>query len=228
MPIVVRSNDSVPENVDAQNIENFYVLNGRRYAVLKSSLGFSETGIASWYGDPFHGRKTSNGEIYDMHAMTAAHKHLPLPSFVEVTNQLNGKSAVLRVNDRGPFIDDRVIDLSYAAAQALDVVQHGTAPVSIRGLDDLNLVEEQQRIASPERPGFIQVASFGDRNNASRYRQKLRSNGISPTRIHSVRSDNAQVVYRVQVGPIVNGKQYDVVISELKRLGIQHSILLRD
>ena len=111
-----------------------YELFGQRYYILRSADGFSQRGIASWYGGKFHGNPTASGEIYDMHAMTAAHKTLPIPTDVQVTNLRNGKSVVVRVNDRGPFLDDRIIDLSYAAAQALDLVGSGTGMVEVRAL----------------------------------------------------------------------------------------------
>ena len=112
-----------------------YVVFGTRYYTLKSARGFVEQGIASWYGNPFHGRRTSSGEIYDMYKMTAAHKQLPLPTHVAVRNLENGRTTVLRVNDRGPFHDNRVIDLSYAAALKLGVVDKGTAFVEVRALE---------------------------------------------------------------------------------------------
>ena len=112
-----------------------YVVNGRRYRVLKASSNFEQQGIASWYGTKFHGHKTSSGEPYDMYAMTAAHKTLPLPTWLEVTNRNNGKKVIVKVNDRGPFIADRVLDLSYAAAAKLGVTATGTAPVTLRAID---------------------------------------------------------------------------------------------
>lgn len=112
-----------------------YVVHGKRYYTKGSSRDHVERGLASWYGRKFHGRKTSSGERYDMHQMTAAHKSLPLPSYVLVTNLENGRSAVVRVNDRGPFVRNRVIDLSYAAAKRLDIVQAGTAKVEVRSVD---------------------------------------------------------------------------------------------
>jgi rare lipoprotein A len=111
-----------------------YEVFGKRYRVRESSAGYREAGIASWYGHPFHGRKTSSGEIYDMNEMTAAHTTLPLPTWVEVTNLANGKRITVKVNDRGPFVGKRVIDLSYAAASALDMVRGGTAQVEVRAL----------------------------------------------------------------------------------------------
>lgn len=112
-----------------------YQVRGRRYHVLHSSRGYDERGVASWYGEPFHGRRTSSGETYDMHQLSAAHRTLPLPTYVEVTNLENGRQIVVRVNDRGPFHDGRIIDLSYAAARKLDIVGPGTAQVRVRALD---------------------------------------------------------------------------------------------
>lgn len=111
-----------------------YVVFGKRYYTMKSAAGYRERGIASWYGTKFHGRRTSSGERYDMYRMTAAHKSLPLPTYVEVRNLGNGRTVVLRVNDRGPFHDGRVIDLSYAAALKLDIVRTGTGLVEVRAL----------------------------------------------------------------------------------------------
>ena len=111
-----------------------YIVHGQRYYVMDSAVGYVERGIASWYGPGFHGRLTSNGERYDMNGMSAAHKSLPLPTWVQVTNLSNGRRIVLRVNDRGPFVDDRIIDLSRGAAEALDMIGSGTALVEVRAL----------------------------------------------------------------------------------------------
>ncbi|MQM36214.1 Endolytic peptidoglycan transglycosylase RlpA [wastewater metagenome] len=126
--------DATPKEVPRSRYGNpdSYEVLGRRYHVMSDASGFRQRGIASWYGKKFHGRRTSSGEPYDMYAMTAAHKTLPLPSWVEVTNLDNGRKAVVKVNDRGPFAKGRIIDLSYAAATKLGVVSTGTAPVSIR------------------------------------------------------------------------------------------------
>ncbi len=113
----------------------FYEVFGKRYYVLSSSVGYWERGVASWYGPGFHRVRTSTGEPYDMYAMTAAHKTLPLPAYVRVTNLLNGRSVVVRVNDRGPFVGNRIIDLSYTAAAKLDMLRNGTAMVDVRTID---------------------------------------------------------------------------------------------
>jgi rare lipoprotein A len=111
-----------------------YTVFGKQYKVMDSAEGFAEEGIASWYGSKFHGRKTSSGEVYDMYAMTAAHKHLPLPTFVRVTDVDSGREIVVKVNDRGPFVGDRIIDLSFAAAKAMNMTERGTANVRIVAL----------------------------------------------------------------------------------------------
>lgn len=111
-----------------------YEVFGRTYRTRASSEGYDERGLASWYGTRFHGRRTASGEIYDMFKMTAAHRYLPLPTYVEVTNLDNGKRVIVRVNDRGPFVDDRIIDLSYAAAHRLDMVDQGVARVHVRAV----------------------------------------------------------------------------------------------
>lgn len=149
-PRIIRSK---PTPVDLDNIPNpvpryeapsrygnpaSYEVFGRRYYTRSSNHGFSEQGIASWYGPNFHGKRTSSGEPYDMYKMTAAHKSIKLPAYVEVTNLTNGRRIIVRVNDRGPFHENRVIDLSYVAAAKLDLVRHGTGLVEIRVIDPAN------------------------------------------------------------------------------------------
>ena len=133
--------ESVPEVVPRSEPRSrngnppFYDVFGKRYFVLSSSVGYVERGVASWYGPGFHKVRTSIGEPYDMYGMTAAHKTLPLPAYVRVTNLQNGRSVVVRVNDRGPFVGNRIIDLSYTAAAKLDMLRNGTAMVEVRSLD---------------------------------------------------------------------------------------------
>lgn len=136
-PDIARIPDAVPkvEPLSKSGNPDSYVVFGKRYYTEKDSRGHVERGLASWYGKPFHGRKTSSGEIYDMHAMSAAHKTLPLPTYARVTNLENGRSVVVRINDRGPFHGPRIIDLSYTAAVKLGVVKHGTAKVEVRAID---------------------------------------------------------------------------------------------
>ena len=152
----VEIDDAVPRAEPKSKFGNpaSYVVFGKRYHVKSSSSGHVEKGMASWYGPGFHGRRTSSGERYDMYAMTAAHKSLPLPTYVEVTNVQNGRSAIVKVNDRGPFKDGRVIDLSYAAAKKLGVVKPGVAVVELRAIDPARpkQAEEPVLIAAADKP----------------------------------------------------------------------------
>jgi rare lipoprotein A len=129
--------DAVPRVEPRSRYGNppFYEVFGKRYYVLSSSVAYVERGVASWYGPGFHKVRTSTGELYDMNGMTAAHKTLPLPAYVRVTNLQNGRSIVVRVNDRGPFVGNRIIDLSYTAASRLDMLRNGTAMVEVRAID---------------------------------------------------------------------------------------------
>ena len=136
-PHIARIPDAVPkvEPLSKSGNPEFYEVSGKRYYVQRKRRGYVERGLASWYGKPFHGRQTSSGEIYNMHAMSAAHKTLPLPTYARVTNVENGRSIVVRINDRGPFDDARVIDLSQTAAIKLGVVRQGTAMVEVRAIE---------------------------------------------------------------------------------------------
>src|SRR6185369_4967688 len=150
-----------------------YTINGERYEPLSSHEGFVQRGLASWYGSDFHGKETSNGEIYDMYAMTAAHKTLPLGVYVKVNNRENGRETVVRINDRGPFVNGRIIDLSYTAARQLGLLDKGTAPVKIEALGYLDS-NNQGKVAyrapaSYDRGSFgIQVGAFTALDNAQR------------------------------------------------------------
>ena len=183
-----------------------YAVRGKTYYPLQSARGFVEEGIASWYGPGFHGKRTANGEKYDMNAMTAAHKILPLGTFVRVTNKNNGRSLVLRINDRGPFVNDRVIDLSRAAADKLDVLAKGTAPVRITALDDTSRPSPAATKDGNQPPRlntggggryFVQVGSFSQRDDAGEMLRQMESLG------HRGRSVYAAGVkrWRVQLGP---------------------------
>jgi rare lipoprotein A len=136
-PHIARIPDAVPKVEPLAKSGNApsYTVNGQRYFVKSQCQGYVERGLASWYGKPFHGRKTSSGETYDMHAMSAAHKTLPLPTYARITNLTNGRSIVIRINDRGPFHEERLIDLSHTAAVKLGVTKTGTARVEVRALE---------------------------------------------------------------------------------------------
>jgi rare lipoprotein A len=165
---------------DLKGTQKPYEVNGERFEPVRSADGYSEEGTASWYGKDFHGRKTSNGEVYDMHAMTAAHKTLPMNVYVRVINRSNGRQSVVRINDRGPFVRGRIIDLSYAAARDLGVVGPGTAPVRVEALGYREpvaaggAVAYRQPVSYALGPFTVQVGAFTVRENAERLADELR------------------------------------------------------
>lgn len=180
-----------------------YTVNGVRYDPLLDHRGYVEEGIASWYGADFHGLKTSNGEIYDMHAMTAAHKTLPLGVFVKVRNLSNNREAVVRVNDRGPFVKGRLIDLSYAAAHALDVADPGTAPVRVEALGT-QVRDARGQVSYQPLPSYdigsyaVQLAAFTLPENAQRLASEMKSKvGAADVREERI---NSKRFYRVRAG----------------------------
>lgn len=197
----------------------FYEVLGKRYFVLPTAAGYVERGVASWYGPGFHAAQTSNGEPYDMYGMTAAHKTLPLPTYVQVTNLSNGRSVVLRVNDRGPFKDGRIIDLSYTAAAKLDILRAGTAFVEVRALIPDQTSTAAATTVPTTRELFVQAGAFGNEANASRLLVQLRSQGVDKSFIREDRI-NGQTRYRVRVGPIPSVAEFDRVVARLKTLGI--------
>ncbi len=200
-----------------------YVVNGRRYYTMQSSRGYRERGIASWYGTKFHGRNTSSGERYDMYAMTAAHKELPLPTYVRVTNLQNGRSTVVKVNDRGPFHSNRIIDLSYAAATKLGIIGKGTGLVEVVALQPGDPAPAPARTyasAPNQNPNlFVQVGAFSNRDNADRLRWRLQNSLNRSVRIQQT-GEHGPVMYRVQVGPVFNVEQADSLAFRLADLGI--------
>lgn len=237
--------DAVPRQEPRSKYGNgpFYEVNGRRYQVMPSSHGYEERGVASWYGEKFHGRPTSSQEPYDMHAMTAAHKSLPLPTYVRVRNLANGRSVIVRVNDRGPFVDNRIIDLSYAAATRLDMIRDGTSLVEVTaiGFEEADPVTAFTRNnpgdgaaagrSNPEPAGqgriYVQVGAFGDPDNARRRHNQLEDGGIARA---FVQEDAAgrPVLYRVRIGPIADATEYDSIVARLSRLGIDDAHLVTE
>lgn len=170
-----------------------YTIRGRTYHPLLSAHGFREEGIASWYGPDFHGKKTANGERYDMHGMTAAHKLLPFNTHVKVTNTRNGKSIVVRVNDRGPFVADRVIDLTRTGAKELDMLAAGTAPVTLETVGTVPGLKEGDLAGN----FYVQVGAFGVEANARNLVRKIQSEGRGA---RAVFAEN-KGLWRVQIGP---------------------------
>jgi rare lipoprotein A len=220
--------DPIPQIEPLSNYGNpdSYVVFGQRYHTLKNGQGYQERGIASWYGSKFHGRRTSSGEPYDMYAMTAAHKSLPLPSYARVTNLRNSRSVIVRVNDRGPFHDNRLIDLSYSAAWKLGIVGEGTGLVEVTAIDP-SIKEpavEADPIEPPLKQGlpelFLQVGAFGNANNADQLRQRLEEQLQIKVLIEEGAGDTSPL-YRVQVGPIASVELADHLTQRLDQLGIK-------
>lgn len=206
-----------------------YVVHGKRYYVKNSSKGYVKQGIASWYGKKFHGRRTSSGEAYNMYAMTAAHKTLPLPTYVQVKNLKNGRKVVVKVNDRGPFHQNRIIDLSYAAAEKLDIVGQGTGFVEVRAIDPgqslTRTASTQTRPTSELKPVssgrgniFIQVGAFSERSNAERLLGRM-PRTLGSVFIHEGWSSQNRV-YRVRIGPIASVDQADGLAEVIESLGV--------
>lgn len=212
-----------------------YEVFGKRYRVLSRSAGYVERGTASWYGTKFHGRLTSTREPYDMYQFSAAHKTLPLPSYARVTRLDTGKSVVVRINDRGPFVGDRVIDLSYAAAVKLGIHMTGTAPVEVRVLhagDDATA--NMPKPPAPDRPqvvssagqSYLQVGAFSSRGNAFAMRRRLQAAGFDSVRVYSARSAHGKV-YRVRIGPLLSSAQAQSLRARLRDRGFGEANLLQ-
>ena len=191
-----------------------YTVAGKSYSVLNSANDFEQEGIASWYGSKFHGHLTSNGEIYDMYAMTAAHKNLPLPSYVKVTNLANAKTVIVRVNDRGPFHQSRIIDLSYSAAYKLGMLQTGTTKVHISAITDFSVKDNTapQYIPMGIETPCIQVFAT-QKNTVAQYTAAALRKKYPQYQINTP-SNNG--VYRIQIGPIANLYALNKLLEELK------------
>lgn len=214
-----------------------YVVLGKKYKVLSKSQGYKKKGLASWYGVKFHGRKTSNGEVYNMYAMTAAHKTLPIPSYVRVTNLKNKRSVVVRVNDRGPFHQNRIIDLSYTAAVKLGLQKSGTGLVEVTALDfDSAGGKEKEKISQikpiePLKPTglqevfYLQVGAFSSSANAMQLQQKLRTSDVLDSRIQQEKNLD-KAIYKVQVGPLYSEQQTQLENEKLVQIGLKNSQLI--
>lgn len=200
-----------------------YTVLGKSYTVMPTEVGYQERGVASWYGEKFHGHKTSNGEIFDMYQASAAHKSLPIPSFLKVTNLDNNRSIIVRVNDRGPFHGDRIVDLSYAAAVKLGYADRGTARVFLESVvangdsySNRGASEPVNRVAVSNATGsdkYLQVGAFSKLSAARSVSNELRVLTDKPVFIRSVNTVNNGVMHRVRIGPLANSGE----ISRLSR-----------
>ncbi len=230
--------DAIPRAEPASRYGNprSYEVWGNTYYTSSTSRGYRERGEASWYGTKFHGRRTSSGERYDMYAMTAAHKSLPLPVYVQVTNLRNGRAVVVKVNDRGPFHGDRIIDLSYAAAVKLGFVDAGTAPVEVVALPPHQTLRRDDpptaKVAAVRQPAvqpipagnmYLQVGAFADLANAQRMLVELDGELPGRVRIHELQGTDG--VYRVRVGPLSDAEA-TTVRRELGSMGITEAIVV--
>ena len=201
-----------------------YRIKGKSYRVLESSRGYKKRGIASWYGKKFHGHRTSNGEIYDMYQMTAAHKTLPLPSYVRVTHLKNGQSVIVRVNDRGPFHRNRLIDLSYVAAKKLGITATGTGVVEVEAINPAQYSTKQyskKNAGSATNAGYkiyLQAGAFSQQQNAHYLQGKINNLGLALAT--QVKFDPHQKLYKVRIGPFRSVDMADSISETL----LQHTI----
>jgi len=250
-PIASSSDGPPSENIDVSTIPNAiprestpsrygnpasYEVFGQRYYVMPSSEHYKERGIASWYGSKFHGRRTSSGEPYNMHAMTAAHKTLPLPTYVKVTNLKNKRQVILKVNDRGPFHEGRIIDLSYTAAVKLGIKATGTGWVEVEAINpkQKNKLTNKQSMSSlaPDNKKsaaalYIQLGAYNHLDNARQRAEQI--NRLLPSRqAHiNIRLKNGRQFYRVHIGPLHNTAEADKLTRSLKENGIsEHHFII--
>ncbi len=235
-----------PESIDLDSISNAapkpealsrygnpskYTVRGKTYYVKKTNDGYVKRGKASWYGTKFQGRRTSSGTPYDMFLMTAAHKTLPLPSYVEVTNIDNGKKIIVKVNDRGPFHAGRIIDLSYVAALKLGIMRAGTGNVEVRAVGPSPIkaasdpAKKQAKASSDNNPVFVQVGSYSDKQNAMRMQTKLAQADIE-SNIHQMVINARKQVYRVRIGPFNKRDDVGQLLDDLERIGVDDAKVL--
>ncbi len=218
--------DAVPRNEPLSRTGNSpYTALGKRFVPMREARGFSQTGYASWYGRKYHGNRTSSGEEYDMYAMTAAHPVLPLPSYVRVRNLANNREVTVKVNDRGPFLNDRIIDLSYMAAKKLGVVETGTAKVKIHTVfaGDTPRANRQLAAAPAAAPVavaaggsfMLQAGSFGSPANAEMLVRRLESGGYGNVRVQQV-TVSGRNYHRVQVGPYPDRRSAELIAATLE------------
>jgi rare lipoprotein A len=198
-----------------------YVVLGKKYEVMDTHLGYEQTGTASWYGTKFHGQLTSSREPYDMYGMTAAHKHLPIPSYARVTNLDNGKSIIVRINDRGPFAHDRIIDLSYAAATKLDMLGKGTARVKVESIDTRGHEPQPPGIKNTDKV-YLQVATFSERRNAEILASQIKRKSDAMVEVSKHSSG-----YRVYVGPFRHESEAQAFRHKIADMKLGQSLVVR-
>ncbi len=210
--------DAVPRPDPILNVGNKspYSVAGVTYEILEDYRGYNERGTASWYGTKFHGHLTSNGEVFDLYQATAAHKTLPIPTYARVTNLDNGRSVVVRVNDRGPFHSDRLIDLSYGAAVRLGYMEAGTAPVEVTVLNIAGVDDRRGTTLGDYR--YLQLGAFGTEASAERLRGELESLVSVPVVVSPVQSGD-DLLYRVRLGPVASNEELQALQQLLQQNG---------
>lgn len=239
--------DAVPQSEPISKYGNYhrYVVWGKVYHTLPTAKGYEEIGVASWYGTKFHKHHTSSGERYDMLGMTAAHKTLPLPTYVQVTNLKNGRKVIVKVNDRGPFSGHRLIDLSYVAAMKLGMLGHGTTLVDVKAIDPIAYAARGEKyepihLASAightihrehyDRHGrnidkyiYLQVGAFHNRQNAEKLKLRVAQMTPSPVSVTLLHHANRHL-YHVRIGPLRNFDAAHHLTEELKTIGLSSSL----
>ena len=212
--------DAVPANEPRARYGNHspYVVFGKKYYVLESADDYVQRGTASWYGSKFHGRSTSSGEPYDMHLATAAHKTLPLPTYAEVTNLSNGKKVIVKINDRGPFKSDRLIDMSYGAALRLDMIGTGTAPVEVRVIETstMQYTGASSSVTDVTEDTWLQIGAFGQKSSAKDLARQLEKSNLEPVSIQK-----GDGLYRVWLGPYDSHIEINAAIQRAIELGFE-------
>ncbi len=215
-----------PEPLAGYGNHSPYEVLGKTYHVLETSSGYSETGYASWYGSKFHGRATSSGEPYDMFRISAAHRTLPLPTYVRVTNLENDREITVRINDRGPFHSDRIIDLSYAAAVKLDLADAGTAKVRVEAIDTGSENSQRQIVSTPHSlPVLLQVGAYGDQDRAREIRERLERNGLGPVHVEASGRGSSRL-WRVRLGPVNDSGQARDYFERILDLGLDRPVFV--
>ena len=214
-PADVRDAVPRPEPRSRYGNNSPYVVMGKTYRVLDSAAGYHEKGIASWYGSKFQGRRTSSGEPYDMHMATAAHKSLPLPTYAEVTNLENGRKVIVKINDRGPFHDNRIIDLSYGAAVKLGMTGKGTARVEVRAIT-FDKPSATQVSARAGDGAYLQAGAFRSRKSAEQLAGALEREHLQPVSVRRIDG-----LYKVWMGPFHHDSELEAVSRRVVELGYE-------
>jgi rare lipoprotein A len=228
--------DAVPKAEPRSRYGNpsAYKVHGKTYKVMNTTQGYHAKGLASWYGTKFHNQRTSSGEPYNMFAMTAAHKSLPIPSYLKVRNLVNGREVIVKVNDRGPFHDNRLIDLSYVAAKKLGITGNGTGLVEVKSIDTGTLpsmpsMPSFQRMGTSKLASkhnntqnhvYLQLGAFANQANAAQFAKKIHELTKQPIRLAT--GAGARPIYKVQVGPLAGSG--DNIYQQIKSAGLGNAV----